>query len=56
MDIDTFRGIVTLILMILFFALVAWAWSSRRQRDFTEAANLPLGDDRAPPTKNKESN
>lgn len=56
MDINTFRGLVTLTLMILFFALVAWAWSSRRREDFEEAANLPLGDDQKPPAHKKESN
>lgn len=35
-------GILTTILMITFIALWAWAWSKRRQKDFREAANIPL--------------
>lgn len=54
-DIDTFRGLSTLVLMILFLALVVWAYSSRRHRDFEEAARLPLGDDEKPPVDKKES-
>jgi len=56
MDINTFRGLITLVLMILFLALVVWAFSSRRRRDFEEAAKLPLGDDEQPPVEKKESN
>lgn len=56
MDINTFRGLITLLLMILFLALVVWTFSSRRRRDFEEAANLPLGDDDKPPVEKKESN
>ncbi len=56
MDINTFRGIITLLLMILFLALVIWAFSSKRHRDFEDAARLPLGDDERPPVDKKESN
>ena len=50
MDIDTFRGIVTALLMLLFIALVIWAYSRRRHDEFNAAAQLPLEDDDAPPT------
>ncbi len=49
MDIGTFRGIMTAVLMALFIALVIWAYSRGRREDFDAAAELPLGDDRAPP-------
>jgi len=39
-------GIFTAILLVTFIALVFWAWSKRRQRDFSEASKLPLEDDR----------
>ena len=39
-------GIITTILLLLFLAGWAWAWSPRRQRDFDEAARLPLAPDR----------
>jgi cytochrome c oxidase cbb3-type subunit 4 len=48
MDIGIFRGVITAVLMVLFIALVFWAYSRRRQREFDEAAQLPLDDDRAP--------
>ena len=37
-------GIVTSILLVLFLAGWAWAWSPRRRADFEAAANLPLDD------------
>lgn len=49
MDIDTFRGVLTAVLMALFVALVIWAYSRGRQTEFTRAAALPLEDDAAPP-------
>ena len=45
MDIDTFRGVVTGVLLVLFLWLVAWAWSRARRKDFDAAARLPLEDD-----------
>ncbi len=45
----TFRGILTAVLMVLFVGLVLWAYSRRRTEEFEAAAQLPLGDDRAPP-------
>jgi cytochrome c oxidase cbb3-type subunit 4 len=51
MDIGIFRGILTAVLMALFIALVIWAYSRRRHDEFSEAAQLPLGDDRAPPSE-----
>ena len=45
MDIDTFRGIVTAVLLGLFVWLVVWAWSRARKPEFDEAARLPLEDE-----------
>jgi cytochrome c oxidase cbb3-type subunit 4 len=42
MDINTFRGIVTGVLLVLFVWLIAWAWSKARRADFEAAARLPL--------------
>jgi len=42
MDISTFRGIMTGILLVLFLWLIAWAWSRRRVPDFEAAARAPL--------------
>ena len=45
MDLPTVRGLLTLVLMIAFVGVVIWAWSSKRKKDFEEAARLPLEDD-----------
>ena len=42
-------GIVTGILLVLFLAGWAWAWSPRRKRSFDAAARLPLQDGEHPP-------
>jgi cytochrome c oxidase cbb3-type subunit IV len=44
MDIGTFRGIVTGVLLVSFVWLVAWCWSKSRQSHFDAAARLPLED------------
>lgn len=38
-------GIVTAILLIAFIGGVLWAWSSKRKREFEQAARLPLDED-----------
>ena len=45
MDINTLRGIATIVVMATFFGICVWAWSSKRRKDFDEAANLPFADD-----------
>lgn len=32
----------TIVVMIIFLAIVFWAWSSRRKDSFNDAANIPL--------------
>ena len=39
-------GIATVLLLILFLAGVAWAYSRKRKPEFDAAARLPLEDDR----------
>jgi cytochrome c oxidase cbb3-type subunit 4 len=53
MDIGTVRGLITLVLMLAFIALVFWAYSKRRKADFEELARMPLEDD--PQTKDQGS-
>jgi cytochrome c oxidase cbb3-type subunit 4 len=48
MDIDTFRGIVTAVLLGLFVWLVVWAWGKGRKPAFDKAARLPLEEDGSP--------
>ena len=38
-------GIITAILLAVFIAGWAWAWSPRRKAGFDAAARLPLADD-----------
>jgi cytochrome c oxidase cbb3-type subunit 4 len=45
MTIETFRGLVTGVLLVLFCWLVVWAWSKSRKPGFDAAARLPLEDD-----------
>lgn len=44
MDINTIRIIVTVVALLTFLGIVAWAWSSRRRADFDAAARLALDD------------
>ena len=46
MDINTFRGLLTLILMLSFIGICAWAWSKHRKHEFDKSAALPLEEDR----------
>ena len=48
MDINTLREIVTVLSFAVFLGIIAWAWSSRQQSRFAEAANLPFEEDDAP--------
>jgi len=36
------RAAVTVLLFILFVALIVWAWSPRRRKDFEAAARIPF--------------
>jgi len=53
MDTGTFRGLITLLLIIAFLGITWWAYSKRRKPDFDEAANLPFADDDEQPTRDK---
>lgn len=45
MDINTLRGLITALLIVIFIALFIWAYSKNRQSAFDEAAMLPLLED-----------
>ena len=45
MDINTLRGISTILVMIAFISICLWAYSSKRKSNFDDAANLPFEDD-----------
>lgn len=42
LDINVLRSIVTVVLFVLFIALIIWAWSKDRKQEFEEAANIPF--------------
>lgn len=39
------RGLFTIVMLVLFIAICRWAWSKKRKSDFDEAAKLPLETD-----------
>ena len=45
MEAGEWRGLFTLFMFLSFVGIFLWAYSSRRKKDFDEAANLPLQDD-----------
>ena len=45
MDAGLLHGLWTAAMLAVFAAIVVWAWSGRRKRDFEEAARLPLEED-----------
>jgi cytochrome c oxidase cbb3-type subunit 4 len=45
MDINDLRSIVTLVSLLTFLGIVAWAWSKRNKDRFDEAAQLPFQDE-----------
>ena len=36
----------TIVVMIIFLAIVIWAWGSRRKESFNDAANIPLEEEK----------
>jgi cytochrome c oxidase cbb3-type subunit 4 len=45
MDINTIRGLSTILVMIVFIGICLWAFNGRKKKDFDDAANLPFQDD-----------
>lgn len=45
MDAGTWRGIFTVVMLVLFLGICGWAWSSKRRSVFDAASRLPLEDD-----------
>jgi cytochrome c oxidase cbb3-type subunit IV len=42
MDVNLLRIAVTVVSLVVFIAIVVWAWSRRNQAAFDEAAQLPF--------------
>jgi cytochrome c oxidase cbb3-type subunit 4 len=47
MDLNDLRSVLTVLLLVVFVAIVGWAWSRRNQPAFDEAARLPFEEDTA---------
>jgi cytochrome c oxidase cbb3-type subunit 4 len=47
MDINDLRSIVTVVSLLTFLGIVAWAWSRNNRAHFDEAAQLPFIDESA---------
>jgi cytochrome c oxidase cbb3-type subunit 4 len=45
MDLNDIRSAVTVLSMLVFVGICAWAWSRRNQADFDAAARLPFQDE-----------
>ena len=45
MDINVFRAVILVTLMVSFVGLWIWAWSRKRKSAFHEASMLPLEED-----------
>ncbi|MCB1745126.1 MAG: cbb3-type cytochrome c oxidase subunit 3 [Gammaproteobacteria bacterium] len=45
MNFATLHIIATIVLLVTFVGIVAWAYSARRKPDFDRAAMIPLDDD-----------
>jgi cytochrome c oxidase cbb3-type subunit 4 len=55
MELDSLRSIVTVLAFVAFVGIVAWAYSTRRLRDFERAAGLPFVDDEGDVATRRES-
>ena len=56
MDINDIRGFATVLAMVAFLAVTYWAYSSRKQKDFEEAAHLPFADEDDPDSQHNKNN
>lgn len=55
MDMGLIRGLLTVILMVLFLGMWFWSWSKKRNAEFEAASRIPLEDDDRPPAINTKT-
>ncbi len=48
MDSGTLSGIVTVVFLVVFIGIVAWAYSRRNKERFEDAGRLPFAEDDSP--------
>lgn len=56
MDYGTYRGVYTLILLVLFLVIVYWAYSKNRKSKFDDIANSIFDEENDKPVKKESSN
>jgi len=56
MDMNDVRSWYTLVVFGVFIGIVIWAWSSKRKKDFNEAAHLPLNEPEYPRAQQNKEN
>lgn len=56
MDINDFRSLITVLGLLCFLGIVAWAYSKGSKKGFDEAANLPFAEDDDSEVGNTDSN
>ena len=55
MDYETASAVMTVVMFVVFIAIVLWAYSRRQRSRFEEAAQLPLDDELAPARAKEEA-
>ena len=56
MDLNDIRSWYTVVIFVVFIGIFAWAWSSKRKRDFHDAAHLPLNEPEYPREQQNKEN
>lgn len=56
MDINDLRSIVTVVALVCFLGICAWAYSRHAKAGFDEAARLALSDDDLPAASGRQEN
>ena len=45
MDYGAYASFMTVVMLVVFVCIIAWAWSGKRRAAFDAAARMPLEDD-----------
>ena len=48
MDYSVYSSVMTVLMLVAFLAIVAWAYDGRRRAQFEEASMLPFDEEAAP--------
>lgn len=56
MDINDLRSVVTVVSMLAFLGIVAWAWSRSNRSAFDDAAQLPFAEEQGAESASRGGN